>query len=176
MAKWLKEWSRCWFSCSCVEFTKLFLLRQLHIFFIKHIWLSLFCATPVAWDEVLSPPSTVLSTTRGGSRSLLTWGPFAVQRIWDAFLVEERAWLHPLIQDLYPVFVPAPCPSSGFYKDLAFWWPLLTSLQGWSASWLSLVKWAPSRLDWIRQDFFGKNSVTSRDKMMDVKATTDLNY
>lgn len=31
--KWLKEWTRCWFSCSCAEFTQLFLLLQLHIFF-----------------------------------------------------------------------------------------------------------------------------------------------
>lgn len=50
--------------------------------------------------------------------------PLAIQKIWgiwDAFLVEEQAWLHPLIQDLYPVFIPAPCPSSGFHKDFAFW-------------------------------------------------------
>lgn len=48
-------------------------------FFIKLIWLSLFSATvaPVASDEVLSPPSNVLSTLRDGSRGLLTWGLFS---------------------------------------------------------------------------------------------------
>lgn len=50
-----------------------------HFFFIKLIWLSLFSATvaPVASDEVLSPPSNVLSTLRDGSRGLLTWGLFS---------------------------------------------------------------------------------------------------
>lgn len=112
-------------------------------FFIKLIWLSLFCAPAVtgAADEVLSPPSTVLSIIRDGNSSLLTRGLFSYfsgserccsERLenWDAFLGEEHAWLHPLTQDLCPVFIPAPCPSSGFHKEFAFWWPILRSLQG----------------------------------------------
>lgn len=89
-------------------------------FFIKLIWLPLFCAPAVtgagAADEVLCPPSTVLSIIRDGNSSLLTWGLFSYfsgsERCcsehlenWDAFLGEEQAWLHPLtrpVSCLYP--------------------------------------------------------------------------
>lgn len=42
---------------------------------------------------------------------------------WDVHLAEEQSGytqICPLIQYMYPISVPAPCPSSGFPKKLAF--------------------------------------------------------
>lgn len=108
VVRWLKEWIRCWFICSCANFTHPFLLQQVHILFNRLVLFWHFCATAVsvASDDTVfnvSPLCWPMLEMEAVAYSCdVSIAISKVQRIavksiwgtWSAFLAEEQTWLH----------------------------------------------------------------------------------